>query len=296
MARPILIGYDGSDRGRDAIALGGALALALGAEPIVVHVYDDVSFPLGPEGVQSAEYLEAIAKLSRDRAEAVLTQAREAAAGLPKADVRTAVGGSPAQALHRLANELDAEAIVVGASHREGGARIFPGSVTEQALHGSPCAVAVAPPGYGEHGASALRSIGVAYDGLEESRAALATAAELARRGGASLELLGVVDTRLPMYVAPGYELAHEGARDAVVQLLVEGAKTVSGIAHVETRMAQGNPSEQLVELAHGLDLLVMGSRGHGPLRRLLLGSVSSCVVREAPCPVLVLPRDSELE
>jgi nucleotide-binding universal stress UspA family protein len=40
-----------------------------------------------------------------------------------------------------------------------------------------------------------------------------------------------------------------------------------------------------------GVDLLVLGSRGFGPVMRLLIGSVSSRVIREAPCPVLVVPR-----
>ena len=54
----------------------------------------------------------------------------------------------------------------------------------------------------------------------------------------------------------------------------------------------RGDPAEKLLESAEmGVDLLVLGSRGFGPVMRLLIGSVSSRVIREAPCPVLVVPR-----
>src|SRR5918996_1236508 len=54
----------------------------------------------------------------------------------------------------------------------------------------------------------------------------------------------------------------------------------------------RGDPVEKLLEAAEmGVDLLVLGSRGFGPMMRLLVGSVSSCVIREAACPVLVVPR-----
>jgi hypothetical protein len=55
---------------------------------------------------------------------------------------------------------------------------------------------------------------------------------------------------------------------------------TVPGLAH-----------EELAQLSHHVDLLVVGSRSYGPLRRLLLGSTSAKLVHEAACPVLVLPR-----
>jgi nucleotide-binding universal stress UspA family protein len=52
-----------------------------------------------------------------------------------------------------------------------------------------------------------------------------------------------------------------------------------------------GTPGEELVSLAKGVDLLIVGSRGYGPVRRLIHGSVSRYLVRHAPCPLLVLPR-----
>jgi nucleotide-binding universal stress UspA family protein len=51
-----------------------------------------------------------------------------------------------------------------------------------------------------------------------------------------------------------------------------------------------GRPATQLRRRSAALDLLVVGTRGHGPVRRLLLGSTSTRLVREAHCPVLVVP------
>ena len=52
-----------------------------------------------------------------------------------------------------------------------------------------------------------------------------------------------------------------------------------------------GEPEVSLVDLSRHLDLLVMGSRGYGPTRAVLLGGVSRRVSAEAACPVLIIPR-----
>ncbi len=63
----------------------------------------------------------------------------------------------------------------------------------------------------------------------------------------------------------------------------------------VETRVVRGRPASALLAEANAMqpDLIVVGSRGHGPLATVLLGSVSAEVVDHAPCPVLVARRSS---
>jgi nucleotide-binding universal stress UspA family protein len=56
-----------------------------------------------------------------------------------------------------------------------------------------------------------------------------------------------------------------------------------------------GNPAQELATQGAELDLLVIGSRSYGPLRRVLLGSVAGELIELAPCPVIVLPRASEM-
>ena len=59
----------------------------------------------------------------------------------------------------------------------------------------------------------------------------------------------------------------------------------------VEAVLEEGDPAAVLAKHGVELDLLVIGSRGYGPLRRTLLGGVSAEVMRTAPCPVVVVPR-----
>ena len=65
----------------------------------------------------------------------------------------------------------------------------------------------------------------------------------------------------------------------------------LAGDVPVEVDAFVGDPAETLVDLSARMDLLVCGSRGYGPVRAVLLGSVSRRVVGEARCPVIVLPR-----
>jgi nucleotide-binding universal stress UspA family protein len=76
-----------------------------------------------------------------------------------------------------------------------------------------------------------------------------------------------------------------------------QAVASVSREVHPEARIVVGDPVRGLeAEASEGLDLLVMGSRGFGPLRRVLLGSVSSQLVRLLPCPVLVVPRSVDFD
>jgi nucleotide-binding universal stress UspA family protein len=66
----------------------------------------------------------------------------------------------------------------------------------------------------------------------------------------------------------------------------------------VQPEFVVGDPVEELAKRSEAADLLLTGSRGYGPMRAVLLGSVSGRLVREADCPVIVVPRgaDSHLE
>jgi len=57
----------------------------------------------------------------------------------------------------------------------------------------------------------------------------------------------------------------------------------------VTTGSAEGNPAQRLINASEGADMLVVGSRGHGGVVGLLLGSVSSACAEKAHCPVLVV-------
>jgi nucleotide-binding universal stress UspA family protein len=183
--------------------------------------------------------------------------------------------GSPADALQALAERGDGDLIVLGSTHRAAIGSVAPGSIAEHLLKGARCRLIIAPRGYGrqDHSEDRLRVVAVGFDGMAESQAALDEAARLATKFGGSMRVIGVstpdFQTRLHRAVA---ELPSELR---ALPVLVDG-----------------DPSEKLTEQAElGVDLLVLGSRGFGPVMRLLIGSVSSRVIRSAPCPVLIVPR-----
>ncbi|MGZ8751898.1 MAG: universal stress protein [Acidimicrobiia bacterium] len=77
----------------------------------------------------------------------------------------------------------------------------------------------------------------------------------------------------------------------AAGEAILEQAKTFLARDDVETRVLEGRPGHELCRLASEVSAraIVMGTRGRGGMRRALLGSVSDHVVRNAPCPVVVI-------
>jgi nucleotide-binding universal stress UspA family protein len=84
--------------------------------------------------------------------------------------------------------------------------------------------------------------------------------------------------------------------REASAQVLSEALEAVGGAGDVPTttHVGAGGPASVLVETAHDADLLVIGSRGLGGFRGMLLGSVTQQVIAHAPCPVVVITPDAE--
>ena len=75
-------------------------------------------------------------------------------------------------------------------------------------------------------------------------------------------------------------------------KILNEALESVDPKLGAEKRQLDGSPAEVITrECEDGVDLLVLGSRGYGPVTRVLVGSVSRRAAQEAPCPVLVVPR-----
>ena len=121
-----------------------------------------------------------------------------------------------------------------------------------------------------------------------EADLALAAAADLARVRQARLRLITVVDLRPRGLVFP--DLLKEAAGEIEADLRAAEESLAADIEH-EAVLLEGDPPAELAAQGVELDLLIMGSRGYGPLGTALLGGVSAEVIRTAPCPVLVEPR-----
>jgi nucleotide-binding universal stress UspA family protein len=83
---------------------------------------------------------------------------------------------------------------------------------------------------------------------------------------------------------------------EAAVARVAEIAERVAPAVPVETVVAEGKPSQEIVRYAEaeGCDLVVMGTHGRGGIDRLLLGSVAESVIRASSIPVTAVPVDSE--
>ena len=285
MTAPIVVGVDGTGSGLDAVALATRLARATGAPLIVACVY--------PEGRRSS--------LDAAEVRGPAAKALEAAGELAEeagAEYRTVPSSSPARGLAELAEEEGA-AMVVAGSHRSGAfGRVASGGTAERLLHGSGCPVAIAPRGYRRRVTDKLRRIGVAFVDTPDGNEAVRQAADLAARTGLPLTLFSVVAVHhtwfVPEVVRPEEETVPIEVRKEYQEAL---DRALAGLEEVRAtgELLYGVVVDELSMVGErGVDLLVCGSRGYGPVRRVLLGTVSAALLRQASVPVLVVPRGDD--
>lgn len=275
----LLVGFDGSDGGRDALELTRTMGAPAEASALVVAV-----IPYGPLPVD----FEALEEDAAKEAEPLFEEARERLEGMT-VETRGFGGGSPAGVMTEIAEAEDVDLVVVGSPHRGAIGRALIGSVAEGLLHGAPCAAVVAPRGYAAERHEPFRRIAVAYDGTPEAKAALHRAEAVAIGTGATLEILTVVAPPVAMPGVVGYTPIDPPEPD---KILNEAVNSVDDKLAAHGRRLDGPPARTLAEACEdGVDLLVAGSRRYGPVMRVLLGSVSTQLIHMAPCPVLVEPR-----
>jgi nucleotide-binding universal stress UspA family protein len=282
MTSPIVAGVDGTSSGVDAAALGARLATDIGTPLVVICV--------APEANQVDD-----AEPEGHAASSILEAAREAVGDLP-AEFRTVVSTSPARGLADFAEKEGAETVVVGSTHRGAVGRVMSGSTAERLLHGTSCPVAMAPRGYRRHRTEPMRAIGAAFTDTPEGHEAVRVAADIAKRAELPLTVYSVVALHSnwlrPQAVQPDASVVPEEvsktyreALDRVVAGLPSGVRGTGELLFGEVVDELSMVGER------GVDLLVCGSRGYGPVRRVLLGTVSSALVRQASVPTLVVPR-----
>ena len=269
----VLIGVDGRQGGRDALALARRLA-AEEATFTLAHVCEP--FP----GRGALELLQ----IDRAESQRMLERERELAAVEAQLVVR---GPRPVgRGLHELAEQLRVDLLVVGSTRHALVGRVLMGDDCRAALDGAPCAIGVAPHGYDliRH---ELARVGVGYDASPESARALAVARELAAAHGGTVKAFWVVSL----------QEVHEDKPipadwpDAIDELIENHSEELAQLDGIEGMVTYGGPREELGQAGKALDLLIVGSRSSGPVSRTFHGSVSRYLVRHATCPLLVVPR-----
>jgi nucleotide-binding universal stress UspA family protein len=261
----VIVGVDGRSGGRDALALAQEL-LAQGGHLTLAHVATITAREVAGDS------------------EALL--AKERADGAVDAELVTVGAQGVERGLHELAETRGADLLVVGSSSRGLLGRVLLGDDTVGALNGAPCAVAVAPAGYAGR-VKSVATVGVAYNGSPESDHALDVARALAAQHGAGVRALEVVS--IPAFAYTGGAPLDWG--DAIGELIKASRDRLSALEGVEGDAVYGTSGEELSAFGDSVDLLVVGSRGYGPVRRLMLGSTSAFLARHARCPLLIVPR-----
>ena len=286
----IVVGIDDSAGAQDALAFARRLADATGARLQLASAYP---YDEWPSRVASHEF----GGFLRDEAQALLDR-HAASLGDDAVPTHAIADHSPARALHRLAEHIGAALIVVGSTHRGAIGRVLPGSTGERLLHGSPCPVAIAPRGYAAEGPAPIGSVGIGYDTSDESEAALRAACRVARAFDANLRVIRVFDaTRVgtpALMTFPGWETFNQDYEQDQREGLERAVAALPSDVSAEAVFIASRPGSELATQSQDVDLMIVGSRGYGPMAAVMLGGATHTLIRDAACPVVVLPRGTE--
>ena len=286
----VLLATDGSDDARAAAAYLGGLPMPADTQVRVISV---VAIPPSPIDIPTVRdfqgSLHEEARAIADAAAATLVKrARTVEARV--------IEGDPRDALVRAAEEWPADLVVLGARGLSGVAGFLLGSVSLAVTRHAHCSVLVV-----KGTVRPVRRVVIAVDGSEPAAAAVGFVAGLPLGAGATVSLVGVVERpRFPATTPAAVSgLVREGIDRIVAERSAALADTLDRAAApfesrgtpVSRRVAVGHPSRDILEMAEAeaADLIVMGARGLGGLKRLLLGSVSEAVLCDASRPVLIV-------
>lgn len=234
--------------------------------------------------------------------------------------------GSTVERIMEHAETLPADMIVMGARGTGELKNLFIGSASYAVLHHAPCTAVAVHHGGGAPELQAVNRIFVPVDGSEHAEKAVALAGEIAGKAGATLILGHVLmrhaqaktlsnlvnvsqlseESRTSLNRAqnpqPGYPPVSDTltlpeftkALKEIGTLVLERARkkaVENGAQNIETRLLDGEPAKAIVEAAREekADLIAMGTRGLGQLKRLFVGSVSYKVSHSAPCTTMVV-------
>jgi nucleotide-binding universal stress UspA family protein len=278
-------------------ALAHALPLAKWYEATIaaLHVYSFFAPP--PTKLPT---IAARPHLSTESREEILHDLREFTEPARRAGLlveHLVVEGDPVDEIVKAAGRADL--LVLGTHGRRGFEKLMLGSVAERVLRKSPCPVLTVPrraPESPPDGSPAFKTIVCPVDFSEESQRALEFALSLAKEADSGLSLLHVVEA-LPEIGPPDRscfdlmaygELVRRIARDRLRALIPEGARQW---CRPEAIVASGKAYRCILKVAEErrADLIVMGVTGRGRIDRMLFGSTTAQVVREATCPVLTI-------
>lgn len=300
--RRILVPLDFSGLARQALPTAVPLARAYKATINLVHVIPTSTLSAW-RGIPGGGHYLALA--SHQFLDAARRRLMEMAAEFLPDDVRGSVmvrQGSAAVEAVAAAKGLKSDLIVLSTTGRSGLKRMVLGSTAESIVRHAPCPVltvrrqtgAAAPQPTAFPERLPWRRLLAPVDFSPTSLAALRVAGALARKSGADLCLLNVIEPNPypagmegALLVVPDADLE----RTAKARLPRLARRLVPGPVRVTPLVGHGRAADVITKAAqdHGADLIVLATHGHRGFNRLILGSVTEHVVRQARGPVLVL-------
>ena len=286
---PIVVGIDGSDHALYAARWAAAEAAQRHRGLHLVHAIDDVSLsyprplPMNP----------GIPKVLRLRASRMLRTAREAVREVdPALTPRLALSHSGA-APTLIEESETASLVVLGTWGLRPAGRIFAGSVSVALATRAQCPVALIRGHSAEDAPPTEGPVVVGVDAGPSSEEAIALAFDEASWRRVPLVAVHGWDDRLltALYEETRHELPRAAIEEHQHELLAQrlaGWQEKYPDVRVERVVRRGRPAEQLLDIADRAQLIVVGCRGRGGFRGLLLGSTSQAVMSDALCPVLI--------
>jgi nucleotide-binding universal stress UspA family protein len=295
----ILVPLDFSESSVDALRFALPFARETGARLDLLHVLDPVPAAYGPPG--EAVYVPPTPDQQQQRAAAARLKKLAAAEVRRPVHANSMVKeGAPARLINETAAELRSNLLILSTHGHTGLKRFFLGSTAEKVVRRAPCPVltvrrrVLARTGTPQSPPSErINRILVPVDFSAPSREMLKFAVAFATQFRASLVLLHVVNRiNVPsrvVYYATRMQMTvlHEG----MTKLAEWARRLVPADIQAEQIVRAGEPYDVIRAVARRerADLIIVATRGHGPVKRFFIGSTAGRVVRHAPCPVLVV-------
>lgn len=286
VAKPVIVGVDGSESARSAARWAGAIAERLDAPLRVVHGMPKI----GPNLTDAAAVFQvALLEYQADNAETFLKEAADAVRGeRPGLTVTTAATSDPIDDVLVDAS-MRARFVVVGGMDISPTAAILLGSTTLTLATHASCPVVV---WRGRHTTPTTDPVVVGVDDTPAGRAALATGFEVAERLGVALHAVHAWSVRRP----PGdvtvpffvdWEAVETLQFDALRELVEEYRRDHDGV-EVECFLEPGAAGHALLGHLDHAQLVVVGNRGRAALTAAVLGSTSLNMLHHSEVPVMV--------
>ena len=298
--KKVVVGVDGSDQSQAALEWASAEAVRRGVSLHIVHA---LGMPLIVSAYGGPERFQPTSEIS-GQANSVVTSAREKAAELQpslKIETVTALEEAPL-ALIRQSHPHDL--IVVGSRGLGSVAALFVGSVSVRVAAQAPCPVVVVPSENGKPTRTKLDRVVVGVDDSKNARRALGLAVGLAAETEGELVVVNSWEVPFPYdpvaMTSAGYQpqddVFEKQSEALVAELLADVMDDQREDVNVEVSVVrtQSNPVSALLEASTEADAIVVGSRGRGSVRGLLLGSVSQGILHRSKIPVVVLPKHAD--